>query len=222
VRNFLHMYLAIARMATQRMSYSVEGWCPNTIHTYSLSGCFKASRALNWEHDVLACRAVAKFISRGYAGEDEQGISKATTAEGSATGEFTSALAEAQKMFSNISVQSSELGSSVGTMPRMIGEAGDDELDDFLPPPPASLFTPALQAMSDPAPDSQPPAADSAANEALAQNWLRVAAPKPMPIKTAGNELSTHKSQPSFESCVVLPLAMIRCAVDLEVFVQVV
>lgn len=81
-------------------------------------------------------------------------------------------LAEAQKMFSNISDPSSDLGNSVGNIPTVSAEQPDTNDDDFLPPPPVALYTPAIQALSDPAPKSQPPAAEPAG---LAQNWLRVA-----------------------------------------------
>lgn len=84
-------------------------------------------------------------------------------------------LNEAQKMFSNMSTPSSDLGNSMGKLAQTSIEDNDRDDDDFLPPPPVSLYNAGGQGIiSSPAPKAQPPAPDPA-ESAVAENWLRVA-----------------------------------------------
>jgi hypothetical protein len=129
-----------------------------------------------------ACRALELL-----AGDLDTAVSKSTAA--GTTGEFTSMLAEAQKMFSNISTPSSDLGNSVGNLGKLSTEShyDDHDDDDFLPPPPVNLYNAGVNLA--PAPQTQPEASNTA-DDALAQNWLHFAGLKKAPAKIATGAVS--------------------------------
>ena len=143
------------------------------------------------------------------SGDDEQARSKGTT-DGGATGEFTSMLAEAQKMFSTISNSNPNSGSlenSVAIAPAAGAEVqSDDEEDDFLPQPPVALYKPAHQALSSPPLQARAPAAESA-DSALAQNWLRVAGTQQTPAKVAEKPAGEDAASTTlfFHTCLYFP-----------------
>lgn len=144
------------------------------------------------------------FVSPG---DDDIARSKGTT--DGATGEFTSMLAEAQRMFSTISnsnPNSEELESSVGIVPVAGAEARENsDEDDFLPQPPVALYN---TAPSSPAPQAQP-SPENPADSALAKNWLRVAGTQQTPAKSAQASKPTAGSPAASETLLAPALRVV-------------